>query len=95
MEIHSRSSPRAAEPQIPMSTPVTQPRPSVTRSVSKYTAMLLALDDMPVRLSLFLINVLALFLRFVDDARHTYQGLCMDLVGGLLAASCNFRQLSG
>ena len=57
--------------------------------------MLLALDDMPVSLSSILINVLALFFRFVDDAWHIYQSLCMDLVGGLLAASCNFRQLSG
>jgi hypothetical protein len=84
-----------ASEQIPMSTPVAQPRPPVSRSVSEYTAMLLAMQKIPVGLLSILINALALYLRFVEDTRPTYSTTCMDLVGGLLGASCDFRQLAG
>jgi hypothetical protein len=91
------SFPQAAEPQkrplVPMPMPSAQSRPHLSRRFSEYTAMLLALDDISVGTSSALINAAALYLRLVANEQSIYKSLRMDLVGGLLSTSCDFREI--
>jgi hypothetical protein len=84
---------RAAESQnIPMPTPFTQARPHPSRRLSEYTAMVLAVDEIPVGLSSILLNANALSLRLIENIPHIRRILRMDLVGWLLGAACDFRE---